>query len=217
MAGRGHSVGSNSSTSSRERRAGRALPRRWRSRFPDQHSEPTQHLPEFSPSSRAVTIVLMGHLLQKASLPVLAAILAISPTRLEASTSAEVPPESVALRPYGVALREARTRNRNLLLVFNSPFCYFCRALDHLLFTNPAGIRLINAAYVPVAFTLKNDPADTTPVTKEAKRVAKRLGIGHVPQVVVLSPKGGELGRFGWTSSDEVLLNLRRLSAPPDR
>ena len=125
----------------------------------------------------------------------------------------EVASESVVLRPYSSALKEARLRDRNVLLVFNSPFCYFCRALEHLFFTNPVGIRLINGSYVPVAFVLKNDESDPTPVTREARSVAKRLGVYHVPQVVVLSPGGAEIGRFGWSSREEVLLNLRRHSA----
>jgi uncharacterized protein YyaL (SSP411 family) len=122
---------------------------------------------------------------------------------------------SVEFRFYSAALREAKAARRPVLLVFTNPHCGPCKALEHGILSNPTGIRVINAAYVPVKFVLKIGDRDTVPETRESRRAANHFGVGGVPRLVVLSPQGRKVASFGWTTRDEVLLTLRLRSAPP--
>jgi thioredoxin-related protein len=84
---------------------------------------------------------------------------------------------------YNAARREAREKNRPLILDFGTADCLWCKKLDASTFRDPAVVQLLNERFVP----LKIDADKDAPL-------AKTLGISSFPTLLFATPEGKILG-----------------------
>ena len=124
------------------------------------------------------------------------------------------PAASVRFRPYETAVRESRAQQKPLLLVFTNPRCLFCYAFDSQIFERPDTAGLINRYYIPVKLIRKLGANDNVPETREAARLSGKYGVNSTPRLIVVSPAGGTLANFGWSTRLEVIHNLQRHFTP---
>lgn len=125
------------------------------------------------------------------------------------------PPQAITpLNSYSEALRRASETGRNVLLLFSNPHCGPCRAMEGVLFHNPAGAELVSASYVPVVLVINLGGTDKTKETAEARATAKRFGVVHPPALFAVSRSGTKLGRLVGITRAELFGGLR-LYAPP--
>lgn len=88
--------------------------------------------------------------------------------------------QEVQWRPdYAAARREAREKNRPLVLDFGTQSCFWCKKLDQITFRDPSVARLLNERFIPVKVDGEKDA-----------RLAQALGIEEYPALVVAGPDG---------------------------
>jgi thioredoxin-like negative regulator of GroEL len=77
---------------------------------------------------------------------------------------------------YPTALREAKEKNRPLMIDFGTENCFWCKKLDALVFHEPAVAGLINERFIPLRVDAEREP-----------RLAADLHIESYPTVVLAS------------------------------
>jgi thioredoxin-like negative regulator of GroEL len=77
---------------------------------------------------------------------------------------------------YPTALREAREKNRPLLIDFGTENCFWCKKLDAVVFHEPAVAGLLNERFIPLRIDADREP-----------RLAADLHIESYPTVVLAS------------------------------
>ena len=114
----------------------------------------------------------------------------------------------VRFLPYRQAARESKAHQKLMLIYFTDPHCGPCRALENQVFAKPEAAATINSSFFPVKVVM-NGPA---PVPAETLRLIKQFGVQGAPSVVILSPSGSELRRFGWLGRTETIGLLNRFA-----
>jgi thioredoxin-related protein len=110
--------------------------------------------------------------------------------------------------PYREAVRESKAHQKLMLIYFTDPHCGPCRALENQVFSKPEAAVTINSGFFPVKVVM-NGPA---PVPAETLRLIKQFGVQGAPSVIIVSPSGSELRRFGWLGRTETIGLLNRFA-----
>lgn len=124
------------------------------------------------------------------------------------------PPAITPLSSYTEALRKASETGRNVLLLFSNPHCGPCHAMEDVLFHSPAGAELVAASYVPVVLVINLGGTDKTRETAEARATATHFGVVHPPALLVVSRRGGKVGRLVGITRAELFSGLRQYASP---
>jgi hypothetical protein len=104
---------------------------------------------------------------------------------------------------YNAARREAREKNRPLVLDFGTAHCFWCKKLDGSTFRDPEVVKFLNECFVP----LKIDADKDAPL-------AKMLGITNFPTLLFAAPDGKILGiHEGFVETAPFTQKLRRALA----
>jgi thioredoxin-related protein len=114
------------------------------------------------------------------------------------------PPPSdglVHFMPYREAAQQSRAHQKLMLLYFTDPHCGPCRAMENQVFANPKAAATINSGFFPVKVVV-NGPK---PVPAETRRLTRQFGVQGGPSVLIVSPSGSELRRFGWSTRTEII------------
>ena len=117
--------------------------------------------------------------------------------------------EEIAWRKdYATALREAREKNRPLVLDFGTKDCVWCRRLEASTLADPAVARALNERFIPLKIDAEEQP-----------RLAQELRVQSYPTLVLASPAGQILrvqnGYVEVAPFLEILRDALARSAPP--
>ncbi len=109
----------------------------------------------------------------------------LSVVRLISMTSAGAKAQEVQWRhDYAAARREAKERQRPLVVDFGTSNCFWCKKLDVSTLRDPAIVKRLNEQFIPVKIDAERQPG-----------LAQSLGIHSYPTLVFVAPDGRILGR----------------------
>src|SRR5258708_3224903 len=100
-------------------------------------------------------------------------------------TAAPVAAEEVPWRyDYNAARKEAKDRNKPIVLDFGTANCHWCKQLDASTFRDPAVIKALTEHVIPVKIDAGKEP-----------ELAQALGINSYPTLIFAAPNGKILGQ----------------------
>lgn len=103
---------------------------------------------------------------------------------LASAASADPPAAEVEWRQeYVAALKEARTKNRCLVIDVSTENCFYCKQLDARTFREPSIVRLLNERCVPLKVDAGREPV-----------LAGKLGVQSYPTLIFATADGKVLG-----------------------
>jgi thioredoxin-like negative regulator of GroEL len=131
----------------------------------------------------------------------LAAMILLSASLLF-GTAAPVAAEDVPWRyDYNAARKEAKEKNKPIVLDFGTANCHWCKQLDMTTFRDPAIIKALTERFIPVKIDAGKNP-----------ELAQALGINSFPTLVFAAPNGKILGQHdGYIDAETFSRQLNRL------
>jgi uncharacterized protein YyaL (SSP411 family) len=123
-------------------------------------------------------------------------------------TAAPVAAEEVPWRyDYNAARKEAKDRNKPIVLDFGTANCHWCKQLDASTFRDPAVIKALTEHVIPVKIDAGKEP-----------ELAQALGINSYPTLIFAAPNGKILGQQdGYIEAAAFSRQLDRLFGSGDR
>jgi thioredoxin-like negative regulator of GroEL len=123
-------------------------------------------------------------------------------TSLLLGTAAPVAAQDVPWRyDYNAARKEAKEKNKPIVLDFGTANCHWCKQLDATTFRDPGIIKALTDRFIPVKIDAGKDP-----------ELAQALGINSYPTLVFAAPNGKVLGQQdGYIEAAALSRQLDRL------
>jgi thioredoxin-like negative regulator of GroEL len=108
---------------------------------------------------------------------------------------------------YSAARKEAKQKNKPIVLDFGTDNCHWCKQLDATTFRDPGIIKALSERIIPVKIDASKDPD-----------LAQALGINSYPTLVFAGPNGKILGQQeGYIEAADLSRQLNRLFGSGDR
>jgi len=123
-------------------------------------------------------------------------------------TATPAPAEEVPWRyDYNAARKEAKEKNKPIVLDFGTANCHWCKQLDVTTFRDPAVIKVLTERFIAVKIDAGKEPD-----------LALALGINSYPTLVFAAPNGKILGQQdGYIEAAGFRRQLDRLFGSGDR
>ena len=100
---------------------------------------------------------------------------------------------------FDEAQKKGQAQDQKFLLFFYTDWCGYCKKLQQMTMADKSVADYINANFIPVLINSEKLPA-----------VASRYGVGGVPDLRFLTPKGEEIARWpGYIEADQFLPLLK--------
>lgn len=117
--------------------------------------------------------------------------------------SADHSAEAINWMTFDEAQKKGQAQSQKFLLYFYTDWCGYCRKLEQNTFADKAIADYINANFIPVRINSEKLP-----------KVASRYGVGGVPDLRFLTPKGDDIARWpGYIEADRFLPLLKYIQS----
>lgn len=100
---------------------------------------------------------------------------------------------------YNTVRREAKEKNRPILLDFTTENCFWCNKLETTTYRDPAVLKLMNERFIPLKLDAQQNP-----------QLTEALRIQSFPTLILAAPDGKILGSMeGYLEAPRLLVNLQ--------
>jgi thioredoxin-like negative regulator of GroEL len=108
---------------------------------------------------------------------------------------------------YNAARKEAKEKNKPIILDFGTANCHWCKQLDTTTFRDPAIVKALTERFIPVKIDATKD-----------SELAQALGITSFPTLVFAAPNGKIVGQQdGYIEAADFSRELNRLFGGEER
>jgi thioredoxin-related protein len=109
-------------------------------------------------------------------------------------------PEDLAWRSdYNSVRREAKEKNRPIILVFTTENCFWCNKLETTTFHDAAVLKLVNERFIPIRLNAQQNP-----------QLTEALRIQSFPTLILAAPGGKIVGTLeGFVEAPRFIVHLQ--------